>query len=147
MKMKEVLKDEFNDFEESLHKEQTYGLRVNTLKGSTNTFLELDNFTLRPIPWVDKGFYYEHSERPGKHPYHEAGVYYIQEPSAMAVVELMDPKPGEKILDIAAAPGGKATHIAAKLNGKGLLVANRSEERRVGKEWRERSAARAEERN
>src|SRR5690625_7277699 len=105
--MKRIIKKEINDFGENLKKEQTNGLRLKKLKGSTNKFLELDNFTLRPIPWVDKGFYYDHSERPGKHPYHEAGVYYIQEPSAMAVVELMDPKPGEKILDIAAAPGGK----------------------------------------
>src|SRR5690625_682350 len=131
MKMKEVLKDEFNDFKESLHKEQTYGLRVNTLKGSVDQLLDKQPFSLRSIPWSKTGFYYDHEERPGKHPYHEAGVYYIQEPSAMAVVELMDPQPGEKILDLAAAPGGKATHIAAKLNGSGLLVANDIHPRRA----------------
>ncbi len=64
------------------------------------------------------------AERPGKHPYHEAGLYYIQEPSAMAVVELLDPKPGEKILDLCAAPGGKTTHIAGRMQGKGFLLSN-----------------------
>ena len=61
---------------------------------------------------------------PGKHPYHAAGLYYLQDPSAMAVAELLDPQPGERVLDLAAAPGGKATHIAAKMQGQGLLVAN-----------------------
>ena len=81
-------------------------------------------FNLQDIPWIREGFYYSSKDEPGKHPYHEAGLYYIQEPSAMAVGELMDPKPGEKILDLCAAPGGKATHIATKLKGKGVLLAN-----------------------
>ncbi len=63
--------------------------------------------------------------RPGKHPYHLAGLYYLQDPSATAPVELLDPQPGERILDLSAAPGGKSTHIAARrLQGQGLLVAN-----------------------
>ncbi len=61
---------------------------------------------------------------PGKHPYHAAGLYYLQEPSAMAVAELLDPQPGERVLDLAAAPGGKATHIASLMQGQGLLIAN-----------------------
>src|SRR5699024_7515359 len=68
--------------------------------------------------------YYSAEERPGKHVYHDAGLYYIQEPSAMAVVGYLSPQPGEKILDLAAAPGGKSTQIAAEMQGEGLLVAN-----------------------
>ena len=78
--------------------------------------------SLTPIPWVKEGYYYEAQARPGRHPFHEAGVYYIQEPSAMAVTELLDPQPGERILDLCAAPGGKSSHIASRLKGKGFLL-------------------------
>src|SRR5690606_27339589 len=81
-------------------------------------------FKLEPVPWAPEGFYYDEKDRPGKHPYHEAGLYYIQEPSAMAVGILADPRPGEKVLDLCAAPGGKTTHLAMKMEGKGLLVVN-----------------------
>jgi NOL1/NOP2/sun family putative RNA methylase len=70
-------------------------------------------------------------DRPGKHPYHAAGLYYLQEPSAMAVVEALQVRPGLRVLDLAAAPGGKATHIAAQLDGQGLLVANEVESSRI----------------
>ena len=67
------------------------------------------------------------------HPYHAAGLYYLQDPSAMAVAPLLDPQPGERILDLAAAPGGKATHIAARLAGRGALVRQRdAPEARLG---------------
>lgn len=64
------------------------------------------------------------ARRPGKHPYHEAGLYYLQEPSAMAAVALLDPEPGERVLDLCAAPGGKSTQIAGRMGGRGLLVSN-----------------------
>lgn len=131
-KMKDLLAEEYDDFIASLHKEQSYGLRVNPLKGSKESFLEKEVFTLEEIPWVKNGYYYDKDDRPGKHPFFEAGVYYIQDPSAMAVVELMEPKEGEIILDLAAAPGGKATQIAEKMNGKGLLVANEIHPKRAG---------------
>ncbi len=67
----------------------------------------------------------------GKHPYHTAGVYYIQDPSAMAAAMLLDPQPGEWVLDLAAAPGSKASHIAARMNGEGVLVANEVSRRRA----------------
>ncbi|RUS47869.1 RNA methyltransferase [Cohnella sp. AR92] len=81
-------------------------------------------FRLKPVPWCGTGYYYEESTRPGKHPFHAAGLLYIQEPSAMIAAELLDPQPGELVLDLAAAPGGKTTQIAGKLAGRGLLVAN-----------------------
>lgn len=123
-KMERLLKDEYPEFVQSYRAERSYGLRINTLKISKEEFLKRNPFTLELIPWTSSGYYYDAKDRPGKHPYHEAGLYYIQEPSAMAVAELMDPQPGEKILDLAAAPGGKTTHIAAKMQQQGLLVAN-----------------------
>jgi NOL1/NOP2/fmu family ribosome biogenesis protein len=83
----------------------------------------IEQFGLEPIPWCETGYYYDESARPGKHPYHAAGLYYIQEPSAMSAVELLDPKPGDVVLDLAAAPGGKSTHIADKLQGEGHFAA------------------------
>lgn len=79
---------------------------------------------LAKVPWAEEGFYYEADMRPGRHPFHEAGAYYIQEPSAMSVAEALSPKPGEQILDLCAAPGGKSTHLAGKMGGHGLLVCN-----------------------
>jgi NOL1/NOP2/fmu family ribosome biogenesis protein/23S rRNA U2552 (ribose-2'-O)-methylase RlmE/FtsJ len=79
---------------------------------------------LEPVPWCPGGFYYGEAVRPGKHSYHAAGVYYIQEPSAMSAVPLLDPQPGETVLDLAAAPGGKSTQIAGAMMGKGMLVTN-----------------------
>lgn len=123
-KMKGLLGAEYDSFIESYDKERVQGLRVNPLKISLEKFDEICPFQLKKIPWAAEGYYYQAGERPGKHPYHEAGLYYIQEPSAMAVVELLDPRPGEKILDLCAAPGGKTTHIAGRMQGKGFLLSN-----------------------
>lgn len=123
-RMKEMLGAEYPDFLESYQKEAVRGLRVNLLKGTKEAFLKQNPFTLTPVRWEQTGFSYPSQEHPGKHPYHEAGVYYIQEPSAMAAAKLTDPKPGERILDLCAAPGGKATHLASMMEGKGLLITN-----------------------
>ncbi|WP_058486198.1 RsmF rRNA methyltransferase first C-terminal domain-containing protein [Defluviitalea phaphyphila] len=123
-KMKKLLKEEYEDFLKSYDENKSRGLRINTLKISIEDFIKINPFNLEKIPWVKEGFYYGEEDRPGKHPYHEAGLYYIQEPSAMAVVEILNPNPGEKILDLSAAPGGKATHIASKMQGEGFLLAN-----------------------
>lgn len=123
-KMKTLLKEEYEDFLQSYNEKRSQGLRVNTLKAPVGDFLQISPFRLEKIPWVNEGFYYDENERPGKHPYHEAGLYYIQEPSAMAAGVFVDPKPGEKVLDLCAAPGGKTTHLAMKMEGQGLLVAN-----------------------
>lgn len=123
-RMQENLGEEYPAFLESYQKERVQGLRINTAKVSCEEFLKLSPFTLSPVGWCETGYYYEAEERPGKHPYHEAGLYYIQEPSAMAVAELLMPEPGERILDLCAAPGGKTSHIAAKLQGTGFLLSN-----------------------
>ncbi|MDR6548946.1 NOL1/NOP2/sun family putative RNA methylase [Paenibacillus qinlingensis] len=116
--------EEFEQFLASYDEPRVFGLRVNSGKIARAEFLERSPFHLTAIPWVPEGFYYEEGERPGKHPYYHAGLYYIQEPSAMAPVELLGVKPGERVLDLCAAPGGKSTQIAAKLQGEGVLVVN-----------------------
>lgn len=100
------------------------GLRVNTLKLSPAEFEKRSPFSLRPLPWTQSGYLLENPRSPGKHPYHTAGLYYLQEPSAMAVPEISPPAPGDLVLDIAAAPGGKSTHLASLMNNQGLLIAN-----------------------
>lgn len=122
-RMKEMLGAEYEEFVDSFSKEKYQSLRINPLKLSAED-AECLPFHLTPVPWAKNGFYYEKEDFPGKHPYHEAGVYYIQEPSAMAPVTLLEPQPGEQILDLCAAPGGKSTQIAAAMKGEGILVAN-----------------------
>ena len=123
--MKEILKDEYEDFIKSYEEPKTTGLRVNTLKISKEELLNLNLFNLTQIPWANEGFYYDETvDRPGKNPLHEAGAYYLQEPSAMSVVPKVDVQEGDKVLDMCAAPGGKSTYILSKLNDTGLLVSN-----------------------
>ena len=124
VRMKHMLKDETEDFLSSYDRPRTYGLRWNPLKMNEETFLGKMPFSLDKISWAKEGYYYDPKQQPGKHPFHEAGAYYIQEPSAMAVVEILDPKPGETILDLCGAPGGKTTQIAGRMAGQGLLVSN-----------------------
>ncbi|NOU97917.1 rRNA cytosine-C5-methyltransferase [Paenibacillus sp. LMG 31456] len=123
-KMERMLGEQYSAFLASYEDTRWYGLRINTLKCSVEQFLSLSELDLKPIPWTPTGFYYREEDRPGKHPHYHAGLYYIQEPSAMAPVELLDVHPGERVLDLCAAPGGKSTQIAAKLEGQGVLVTN-----------------------
>lgn len=118
------LGSEYNDFLASYAEKPSYGLRINPLKGAPNTFCSELPFMLSPVAWAPEGYHANPEEHPGRHPLHEAGVYYIQDPSAMSVVSLLDPKPGEIVLDLCAAPGGKSTQIAGRLQGEGLLVSN-----------------------
>lgn len=123
--MKDILKDEYDDFIKSYDEPKTTGLRVNTLKINKEDFLNLNLFKLSQIPWADEAFYYDETiDRPGKNALHEAGAYYLQEPSAMSVVPKVEVREGEKVLDMCAAPGGKSTYILSKLNDTGLLVSN-----------------------
>lgn len=127
-RMQMLLGEEYEAFIDSYDKERVQGLRLNPWKTAGMTKEQLDGvklqFGLERIPWVERGYYYEGAARPGKHPLHEAGAYYIQEPSAMSVAELLAPQPGERVLDLCAAPGGKSTQAAGKLGQRGLLVSN-----------------------
>lgn len=124
-RMKELLgEEEFKAYIDSFEQKNFRGLRINTLKISTEEFEKISPFALKKIPWTDNGYYYEGSEQPAKHPYYYAGLYYIQEPSAMTPAQLLPIVPGDKVLDVCAAPGGKSTELAAKLQGKGMLLSN-----------------------
>lgn len=125
-KMKFLLEQEYDNFMSSYDEKRYYGLRVNELKVSHEQWLRLTPFKehLEPILWTDNAYYYEEQDRPGKHPHYHAGMYYIQEPSAMVPVELLDVQPGQRVLDLCAAPGGKSTQIASKLQGQGIIVSN-----------------------
>ena len=121
--MKEQLGDEYESFLAAYEDSNYHGLRINPLKDGDVEKVK-SYFTDRPVPWCKTGYYYEEELRPGRHPYHHAGAYYIQEPSAMLVGELADVRPGMRVLDLCAAPGGKTSHLAGGLKGKGVLVAN-----------------------
>jgi NOL1/NOP2/sun family putative RNA methylase len=122
--MEKLLDNEHQLFKESFVEKSYPGLRVNTLKIGITEFLDRSPFKLEPVPWAQEGFYYDDKDRPAKHPFYHAGLYYLQEPSAMAPVALLKPKPGDKVLDLCAAPGGKTTQIGARMKGQGILVAN-----------------------
>ena len=124
VRMQQMLGEEYENFLKGYDKPRFHALRRNPLKIAEKDFLEKVPYQLTPVPWSKHGYYYKHEDQPGKHPYHEAGVYYIQEPSAMSVVEYLEVKPGEQVLDLCAAPGGKTTQIAGFMNGEGLLVCN-----------------------
>ena len=119
-RMQQQLGDEYDEYLRSLQRPRAVALRFNPLKGDIPAL----PFVEKPVPWEPMGYYYDPDSRPGLHPYHEAGVYYLQEASAMASAALLDPQPGEIILDLCAAPGGKSTQIAGRMQGQGLLVSN-----------------------
>ena len=122
--MQEMLGKEYEEFLKGYDKPRFHALRRNPLKIQKEEFLRRIPFALKEVPWSEHGYYYENTEQPGKHEFHEAGLYYIQEPSAMSVVEYLEVKPGEQVLDLCAAPGGKTTQIAGFMKGEGLLVCN-----------------------
>ena len=123
-RMEKMLGEEYGDFLKSYDWPQYHSLRVNHLKGSERELKEKVDFLETQVPWAAGGYYYREESFPGKHPLHEAGAYYIQEASAMAPVSVLGALPGERILDLCAAPGGKSAQIADILGGQGLLVCN-----------------------
>ncbi|WP_062357081.1 RsmF rRNA methyltransferase first C-terminal domain-containing protein [Bacillus kwashiorkori] len=131
-KMELLLAEEAAEFFSSYQLPRTSGLRINQLKITESKWEQLAPFPLEKIPFVSHGYYYPYRQtEPGKHPYHHAGLYYIQEPSAMFIAPLLAVQPGDVVLDLCAAPGGKSTQLAAALNGKGLLFANEIHPKRV----------------
>ena len=127
-RMRRLLGAEYPAFLASYDKPRRPALRVNPLRldGIPDGVRALLPFLAERVPFTADGWYYpdDPALRPGRHPYHEAGLYYIQEASAMIPAALCPPRPGERVLDLCAAPGGKATQLAGALRGQGLLVAN-----------------------
>ena len=119
-RMQQQLGEEYPAFLESLERPRAVALRFDPQKGPIPSL----PFVKEPVPWEPMGYYYDPQARPGLHPYHEAGVYYLQEASAMSAVALLDPQPGETVCDLCAAPGGKSTQIAGRMKGLGLLLCN-----------------------
>lgn len=123
-KMKEMLGPDYENYLASFECDAYQGLRVNTAKISVEDFIKLSPYELKQVSWCPNGFYYDKAQKPAKHPFYFAGLYYIQEPSAMTTASLLPVEEGDMVLDLCAAPGGKSTELAAKLNGTGLLVTN-----------------------
>lgn len=121
-RMQETLKDEYSAFSAVYSLPPFHGFRANLLKVSPTELLELFPYSKGSVPWCDSGFYYDSGY--GKHPCHRAGLFYSQEPSAMISAELLNVENGDVVLDLCAAPGGKSTHLASKLNSSGMLVSN-----------------------
>ncbi|MFH1524018.1 MAG: RsmB/NOP family class I SAM-dependent RNA methyltransferase [Chloroflexota bacterium] len=141
-RMSRLLGNEYAAFAVALEGEPVSGLRVNTLKIGVEEFRKISPIPLgERVPWCNSAFTLtltpspigrgEGVREPGKHPYHKAGLYYLQDPSAMSAATLLDPQPGERVLDLAAAPGGKTTQLAALMRGRGLLVANEIKTKRL----------------
>ncbi len=119
-RIEQQLGQEYLAFLQSLERPRAVALRFNPLKGEKPAL----SFVGENVPWEPMGYYYDPESRPGLHPYHEAGVYYLQEASAMAPVALLDPQPGQWVCDLCAAPGGKTTQIAGRMGGEGFLLCN-----------------------
>lgn len=132
--MKTLLGEEYDSYLASFREGWKPGLRVNTLKITPEGLKDLLPWDLEPVPWTHKGFYYggqagegesgREGVRPSKHPAYYCGLYYLQEPSAMTPAAMLPVSPGDRVLDLCAAPGGKSTELGAKLRGQGLLVSN-----------------------
>ncbi|SEP82392.1 RsmB/NOP family class I SAM-dependent RNA methyltransferase [Butyrivibrio sp. TB] len=125
-RMKFMLGQECDAFLVSFECVRSKALRINPCKlqgGREDAYSKLP-FETKKILWEENGFVYNDEDEPGKHPLHMAGLYYIQEPSAMSPVAYLDPKPGQRVLDLCAAPGGKSTQIAGRMQGSGILVSN-----------------------
>lgn len=121
-KMKEILGDEYSAFIESFNEKSLNGLRVNTNKISVEEFEKIAPYSITRIPYIDNGFFIDDKDEWSKHPYYYAGLYYLQEPSAMLPANRLPVTCDDYVLDLCAAPGGKSTELASK-NPK-LLVSN-----------------------
>ena len=122
-RMKVLLGDEYESYVESLNKAPVRAFRVNTDKISLSDFEKVNPFNTEKIPYVENGFYFT-DEKIGNHPYHHAGMIYVQEPGAMAPAECVEIDPDWCILDMCSAPGGKSSQLKNKLGEKGVLVSN-----------------------
>ena len=122
-RMKVLLGDEYDAYIKAVNEPAVKAFRVNTSKISIDDFEKINPFGKDKISYVDGG-YYLNFEKVGNHPFHHAGMIYVQEPAAMAPAECVDIEPDAYVLDMCAAPGGKSTQIKNKLGDNGLLVSN-----------------------
>lgn len=122
--MKELLQEEWNSYLASFQIPHDTALRVNESKISVEEFQKIFPYELKRVPWCHNGFYYHADDPVTKHPYYYAGLYYIQEASAMLPAESLPIEKGDRVLDICAAPGGKSTELGVKLKDTGVLFAN-----------------------
>ena len=122
-RMKTLLGDQFEDFKKSFDEPPVRAFRVNTDKISLEDFEKINPFGGEKIPYVPNGFYFDY-DGIGNHPYHHAGMVYVQEPAAMVPVESIEIGKNWKVLDMCAAPGGKSSQIKNKLGKDGILVSN-----------------------
>lgn len=122
-RMKALLGDEYALYEKAMDEPPVRALRVNTDKISVDEFKAICPFKIEPIPYVPNGFYFE-QDKIGNHPFHHAGMFYVQEPGAMAPAECVEIEPDWWVLDMCAAPGGKSTQLKNKLGEKGVLLSN-----------------------
>lgn len=131
-RMKNMLKDEYADFEKSFSDDlKSSAIRVNTKKENARNLIFSEFGELEKVPWCSSGFYVDKAKISGNHPYHLSGLFYFQEASAMCAGEALAINEGDKVLDLCAAPGGKSTHIAAKLSKTGFLVSNEINKKRA----------------
>ena len=122
---RQLLKQDFERFMEEFERPAYRALRVNLLKSDVNSLSEVLPFLNKPTSFCNDSYIIPQSfEKPGNHPLHHAGAYYIQEPSAASVIEAIGIEKGDRVLDLCASPGGKSTQAAAKLQGQGILVSN-----------------------
>ncbi len=122
-RMKALLNEEYEDYIKALSQPPVKAFRVNTRKISVDDFEKINIFSKGKIPYVENGFYLDY-EKIGNHPYHHAGMIYVQEPAAMAPAECVEIEPDWCVLDMCAAPGGKSTQLKNKLGDNGVLVSN-----------------------
>ncbi len=122
-RMKKILGDEYAKYEQAMTLSPIRGFRVNTDKISLKDFEKINPFKTKKIPYVENGFYFDY-DKIGSHPFHHAGMIYVQEPGAMAPAECIEIQSDWKILDMCAAPGGKSTQLKNKLGENGVLVSN-----------------------
>lgn len=122
--MNALLGSEYEDWLASYERPSFQGLRINQTRIDRETWEQKRLYGSRRVPWTENGYYCEDDSRPAKDPYYYAGLYYLQEPSAMAPAALLPVEPGDCVLDLCAAPGGKSTELGARLAGTGLLVSN-----------------------
>lgn len=122
--MKDLLQEEYEAYKESLGLPIQQGYRINTEKISKEEWEKIAPFSAKEVPWIENGYFLLDDFRASRHPYYFAGLYYLQEPSAMTPANRLNVEPGDFVLDLCAAPGGKATELGSRLKGKGMLVAN-----------------------